>query len=241
MLRTLALAGSILVLSSAAAGAASSARPFLATTATARCTAGAKPALVGGTFTCLKAGMTCSLSHQDDYGRSGFLCRSGRLRAKPAPSPKLAPTGAGSSRADPVVLGKPGSLGNGWSVTVTAVNPDATSAILAADPTNKPPLDGFQYVLVSVSATYNGAGSSHLTPATSFHAMGASGYPHSTSNSYCGTLPAPSLDAANPLVFKGGTISGYAACWMVSKGDISSLELYYQPLFGTTQVWFALH
>ena len=95
-------------------------------------------------------------------------------------------------------------------------------------------------MLVSVSATYTGAGSSHLTPATSFHAIGESGFAHSMSNSFCGTLPSPNLDLSNPLVFKGGTITGYAACWMVSKGDVASLEMYYQPLLGHEQVWFAL-
>ncbi len=240
MLRTAVLAGSILVLSVLATGPASSARPLAAAATSARCAAGSKQALVGGAFTCLRIGQACSLKHQDDYGRSGFLCRSGRLRAKTTAIVKPPPA-AGSTRADPIALGKPGSLGNGWMLTVTAVNADAASAILAADPTNKPPLDNFQYVLVSVSATYAGTGSSHLTPSTSFHAIGASGFAHSTANSYCGTLPSPSLDATNPLVFKGGTISGYAACWMVSKADVASLEMYWQPLVGGAQVWFALH
>ena len=112
--------------------------------------------------------------------------------------------------------------------------------ILAADPSNRAPLNGFQYVLVAVSATYDGPGSSHLTPATSLHAIGILNVAHSSANSFCGKLPSPDLDLDNPLVFKGGKISGYAACWMVLAGDAATLELYHQPLLSNHQVWFAL-
>jgi hypothetical protein len=94
--------------------------------------------------------------------------------------------------------------------------------------------------MITVTATYTGPGSSHLTPDTSFRAVGASNVDHSTSNSFCGELPPPNLDLTNPLAFNGGTESGYAACWMVTTADIASLEMYYQPLLSTTQVWFAL-
>jgi hypothetical protein len=238
--RTTVLAGSILVFFCLTAGTAS-AWPLARDAPAATCKAGFRPGLVGGVFTCLKAGRPCSAKQQPDYARSGFVCRSGRLEAIPAALAKRPVAGPGSSRANPVPLGKAASLGNGWKLTVTAVNQDATSAILAADPANKPPLADFQYVLVSISATYEGPGSSHLTPGTSFRAIGASGFAHSTSNSFCGQLPSPSLDLTNPLVFRGGTISGYAACWMVAKGEVASLELYYQPLLSSAQVWFALH
>jgi hypothetical protein len=239
MLRSALLAGSIVVLCGLGVATASAKPP--ATVVTARCVGGAKLGRVGGVYTCLKVGQPCSARHQGDYGRLGFLCRGGRLHAKVVVVKAAPPASVGSTRADPIPLGKPGDLPTGWSLTVTAVNPDATSAMLAADPANKPPLDGFQYVLVSVSATYNGAGSSHLTPASTLHAIGPSGFAHSTANSYCGTLPSPSLDALNPLVFKGGTIAGYATCWMVAKADVAALEMYWQPLLGGTQVWFALH
>jgi hypothetical protein len=240
VLRTAVLIGSTLAVAWLVAGTVS-AHPLLVTAASARCAAGSKPGVVGGAFKCLKLGQACVMKNQADYARSGFLCRSGRLRAKTTAIKEQPAPGPGSSRTNPVPLGKPGSLGNGWMVTVTGVNSDAAGAVLAVDPNNKPPLDGFQYVLVSVSATYAGVGSSHLTPATSFRAIGTSGFAHSTSNSFCGTLPSPNLDATNPLVFSGGTITGYAACWMVAKADVPSLEMYYQPLLGGPQVWFALH
>ena len=208
------------------------------------CKAGAALARVAGRPTCLTVGQTCLAERQPDYKRATFVCRRGHLQ-KASPLANTVTTtnqspAPGSSRANPVPLGKPGGLGNGWSLTITDVNPDATSAILAADPTNAPPAEGFHYVLVTVTATYNGPGSSHLTPGSSFHAVGASNVDHSTGNSFCGDLPPPNLDLTNPLVFSGGTESGYAVCWMVTTADAASFEMYYETPLSSMQVWFAL-
>lgn len=239
----IALAGSALaaglMVGAASAHALDRAAPALT------CKAGAQPARVAGKLACLKAGQVCSAKLQSDYKLATFVCRRGRLQQISAATKTITTTKQSSppegSRTNPVPLGKPGSLGNGWTVTITSVNTDATSAILAADPTNTAPLQGFHYVTVTVTATYSGPGSSHLTPGTSFRAAGASDFDHSTSNSFCGELPLPNLDLTNPLVFSGGTEAGYAACWMVSTADVATLEMYYQPLLSTTRVWFALH
>jgi len=212
---------------------------------TLTCRPGWSHGLVAGKLTCLKAGLRCSADRPADYARSGLACLNGRLRATPRPTPATASpreaTVPGSSRADPVPLGQPGDLGNGWTVTITGVVADATSALLGADPKNAPPPFGFQDVMVSISATYHGSDeSSHLTPATTFHAIGKYNYPYSTSTNFCGTLPDPNLDATNPLTFAGGSIAGNAACWMVALGDVSTLEMFYQAPLSDRRVWFAL-
>jgi hypothetical protein len=198
--------------------AAASAHPLGPAAAAKSCKPGFKAIRVAGVLTCRKAKAAAATT-----------------------TTNAVVVGLGAVRSNPVPLGKPGALGNGWTLTVTSVNSDATSAILAADPGNSAPLNGMQYVLVAVSATYNGPGSAHLTPATSFHAIGASNVGHTSANSFCGKLPSPDLDLDNPIVYKGHTIAGYAACWMVPTADVPSLELYYQPLLVPAQVWFALH
>jgi|SRR5579862_376469 len=210
------------------------------------CHAGWTHGLVAGKLVCLKPGLACSLAHPADYARSGLACVSGRLRALPHPGSttagKQVTTIPGSSRADPVPLGQPGDLGNGWTLTVTGVVPDATGALLGADPKNAPPPFGFQDVMVAVSATYHGpAESSHLTPSTTLHAIGKYNYPYSTSTSFCGTLPDPDLDSSNPLTFAGGTIAGNAVCWIVAGGDVPSLEMFFEAPLSDVRVWFALH
>jgi hypothetical protein len=190
-----------------------------------------------------RVGGTCSAKLQSAYKHAGLVCVKGklaRLRGAKTVTSTREPTAPGT-RTNPVPLNTAASLGNGWTLTVTSVNADATSVILAADPGNAPPLAGNRYVLVTVTATYTGPGSSHLSPATSFRSMGASNVEHTTSNSFCGELPPPNLDLANPLVSSGNSESGYAACWMVAAADVPSLELDYQPLLATSGVWFALH
>jgi hypothetical protein len=191
----------------------------------------------------LRIGQPCSAKLQTQYKHAGLVCVKGRLAklAKPKTATTTRQLPPAGTRSNPVPLNTPGSLGNGWTLTVTSVNADATSAILAAGPGNAAPLAGYRYVLVTVTAVYNGPGSSHLTPGTSFRAMGTSNVEHTTSNSFCGALPPPDLDVTNPLVQSGGSESGYAACWMVPAADVPSLELYYEPLLATSAVWFALH
>ena len=222
----------------------SPAHAFGRATPAVTCKSGAKLARIAGTFTCLAVGQACSAKRQSDYQLATFVCRRGHLQKTSAIVQTVTTTrqspSPGSSRSNPIPLGKPGGLGNGWAVTITGVNPDATAAILAADPTNAAPVDGYHYVMITVTASYDGPGSSHLTPGSSFHAISASNVDHSSANSFCGALPAPNLDLTNPLVFNGGTESGYAVCWMVTTADVTTLEMYYELPLSSTRVWFAL-
>jgi hypothetical protein len=227
----------VTVLVAGAVAGSGAARPGGATGSALRCGGALKPGVVAGKFRCLRIGQRCSAARQADYRRSGLACRSGRLRVKLVRRVGVA---SGASRVAPVPLGRPAALGNGWTMSVTNVQADATNALLAADPGNKPPGSGLQYVLVSVDATYTGAASSHLSPASSLRAAEGSNAVYSMYNSYCGTLPAPNLDLDNPLVFPGGSVSGYAACWAVPKEEVGSLVMVYAPPHSRTRVWFSL-
>lgn len=59
----------------------------------ASCPRGSKPAIVAGTFKCLRAGQACKARYQNVYGKYGFRCVGGRLRKKatvpPPPPPGL--------------------------------------------------------------------------------------------------------------------------------------------------------
>lgn len=155
---------------------------------------------------------------------------------RPAPSPK-----PGETRDNPIPLGRPGALGNGWVVRVTAVHPDATAEILAADPDNEAPAPGKQFFMVAVSATYTGEGSSRLEPDLTFLAVGEANVAYTTYDDSCGELPEPSLPASDQEVFTGGTIAGNAACWQIPSSDAASLVMYSDPLLAAGErVFFAL-
>jgi hypothetical protein len=58
----------------------------------ASCRTGFKPAIIGGSFKCLKAGRSCTARYQKAYRKYGFHCLNGRLRKGSGVSaPALAP------------------------------------------------------------------------------------------------------------------------------------------------------
>jgi hypothetical protein len=156
----------------------------------------------------------------------------------PQPPPP-APVG---TRGNPVPFGQPAPIGNGWTVTATQYFPNATAAVLAANQFNDPPPAGSQDVMVAVSATFNGSGSSHLNPGFTFRAVGAANVAYTTfGGPSCGVLPEPDLGLNDPEVFSGGTVSGNAACWVVPSSDVASLVMFAEPSSSNTQTFFALH
>lgn len=56
-----------------------------------KCAAGSKGAIIGGKFTCLRAGAKCKAKNQAAYRRNGFTCVSGRLRTLGTPPGGTAP------------------------------------------------------------------------------------------------------------------------------------------------------
>jgi hypothetical protein len=158
--------------------------------------------------------------------------------APPAPPPPPPPPLG--SRDNPIPLGQSAPVGNGWTVTVTGVVPDATAQILAANQFNDPPAAGNQFFMISASGTYNGSGSSRLDSGFSMRAVGASQVAYTTFDNSCGVLPEPNLELDDPQVFAGGTVSGNAACWQIRSSDASSLVMFYRPFLEDQMTWFAL-
>ena len=73
------------------------------------------------------------------------------------PDEPTTPTPApGGNEGSPVPFGTTAAIGEGWLLRVDSFVPDATATVLAAGEFNEPPLDGQQYALARVSATYSG-------------------------------------------------------------------------------------
>jgi hypothetical protein len=129
-------------------------------------------------------------------------------------------------------------------VTVTAVYPDATAQVLAANQFNDPPAPGRQFFMIAVSAIYSGSGSSRLDSGFAMRAVGASqvAYTAFDLDNNCGVLPDPNLDLSDPEVFTGGMVSGNAACWSVLSSDANSLVMFYDDALASPErrTWFAL-
>lgn len=101
---------------------------------------------------------------------------SGARRRRLQPTPPTASAAAvGTTRAAPVPLGEPATAaGARLRVLEVLTGPEATDAVLAADPSNGPPLDGVGYVLVRL-AIENAGDRPLLLSNDDFALVGASG------------------------------------------------------------------
>ena len=145
----------------------------------------------------------------------------------PGPQPGTASTVA---RLASTAVGVTTAVGTDWQFTVTGAARDITAEVLAENEFNSPPPEGFHYVGVDVTFTYNGAASA-IPAQVSIGSVGADNAQHS---GYCGTAP-NELDLYTDL-FAGGSASG-TMCFVVPD-DGAAISLFATADFnGFT--WFA--
>lgn len=134
------------------------------------------------------------------------------------------------ARLAPTPVGTTTQVGSDWELTVTGAARDITTEVLNENQFNEPPPDGFHFVGVDVTYTYNGSGGA--SPAQmSVASVGSNNVQHT---GYCGLAP-NEVDLFTDL-FAGGSASG-TLCLVVpdNSGDIA--------LFATSDfsgyTWFA--
>jgi hypothetical protein len=127
--------------------------------------------------------------------------------------------------------------GQGWKLRVNGWTPDATAHVLAANPHNRRPADGRQYVLVDVTLSNPGPAAASPFSAARLRLAGrANGlYRDGT-----GCVVPDALDLFR-RVTPGRRASGNV-CFEVASEDVSSLVLLCEPRVSLTvpQVFFAL-
>lgn len=163
--------------------------------------------------------------------------------ASPAASPTAVTGSTGpdpdgdlaDGRADPIAVGTATDVGEGWTLTVNGLNPDAAGT-LAVNEFNDPPPAGSAFVLVDVTLQYEGEESGSPT-IIDFHVAGDSnvaGRVGSCSQSWDGELDRFSE------VFGGGTLSG-ELCFEVPESDLDSIQMLATANFGDDPEVFALN
>jgi hypothetical protein len=127
------------------------------------------------------------------------------------------------TRDNPVPLGQPADVGEGWTAVVNSVNLKANEAVAAANPINRPPVEGSVYVVANVTVTYNGDAASDKT-GVRFQALGAASNTvmDSGGSSYA-VAPDPSCIGVTE-VFKGGSLTGNVV-FEVPTADIDSVVM----------------
>ncbi len=146
---------------------------------------------------------------------------------------------AGQTRTNPFKLGTAGyTAGFAWKVAVSSVNTNAWSVVQGANATNKAPRAGYNDVLVTITATYNGPDTgAGFDLVSNFAVATAKGASYGASPSACGIVPNDAAAAGD--YFNGGVLTGNL-CFQVPTSVARSLELYWNA-FGAKAPWWALH
>ena len=156
--------------------------------------------------------------------RAYFSLADGPAADEPYPTPPQPSGTQTGSRGDPHPAGATVRLDDGWELTVTDADADATDRVLAHNQCNDPPADGHQFAIVEVAATYTGDdeparfdGSYRLGAVGDAGAIG-----YRTFTDSCGVIP-DALD--DPETYQGGTITGNV-CWQTRTADADTLAVH---------------
>jgi len=155
----------------------------------------------------------------------------------PLREPVTTEGGDPGTRGNPFPIGETARVGN-WDLTVVSAAPDAGEAVLAENPFNDPPADGYRFFIAEIAATYQGAEAESLFLGLTFEAVGNGGVAYDFS-AYCGVIPDPIDDFFD--IPTGGTVTGNI-CWQVTTDDADSLVLMAYPgfSFGDDRAFFSL-
>jgi hypothetical protein len=146
--------------------------------------------------------------------------------------------GSGSDLGPTVSVGDPATVGS-WEIRVVGVTPDATDQVMAENQFNDPPVEGNQFYIATLEATYSGGESSTFWIDMTLKAIGESNVAYEPYEASCGVIPDDINDAGE--TFPGGTVTGNV-CWSVGSQDVTSLVLIAEEsfTFDETRVFFAL-
>ena len=160
------------------------------------------------------------------------------------PSQDSAPADLGT-REIPVPIGSTFEVNNGstdhWDITVLEITPDATQDVLAENPFNDAPEEGNQFLIVSVRATYLGAGSKNFNGLfrLRLRAGGGLGDVYTTFDDFCGVIPS-AMDSYRDISARE-SVEGNV-CWQVPTDDVDHLVMFLvsDDYLNETRFWFSL-
>jgi hypothetical protein len=151
-------------------------------------------------------------------------------------SAAVAPSGPVGTRANPVPIGAPADIGDGFTLVVNSVNLDATQQVTGENTFNDAPPDGSVYVLINVTATYNGP-DDKTTPFFLISGVTSSNVEINELDNF---VVAPDAFDSTADVFMGGSTTGNFVL-TVPSAELDSLVLYTSAGFSDNDVYFAAH
>jgi hypothetical protein len=144
------------------------------------------------------------------------------------------------TRDNPLEVGTRIEMGD-WTLAVTEVTLDATDAVMAENDFNDPPVEGRQFVMFNVDATYEGDDSGTAWLDFSWAIVGAAGNTFGTGmDDYCGVIPDPLDDTGE--TFPGGNVGGNV-CVSVDSDQVEggTIRIEESLSFDDTRAFYALN
>jgi hypothetical protein len=132
--------------------------------------------------------------------------------------PPAPPAGFGLSRSNPVPMGQPFLVPEGWEITILEFIADATQIVLDENMFNDPPAPGRRYSIVRVRMKNVSAGNP-ADPDAGFalRMVGSQNIGYSTFRESCGVIP-DDIDFKSGDIFAGGIIEGNV-CYQTAIGE----------------------
>ena len=143
------------------------------------------------------------------------------------------------TRDNPLPVGTRIEMGD-WTLAVTEVTLDATEQVMAENEFNDPPVEGRQFVLFEVEATYEGEESGTAWLDFSWAIVGSAGNTFGTGmDDYCGVIPNPLDDTGE--TFPGGNVAGNV-CVSVDSDQVDGATIRIEETFSfdDTRAFYAL-
>lgn len=140
------------------------------------------------------------------------------------------------ARSNPAPVGTAAEIGDGWSFSVDGPATDITDAVLAENQFNEAPPEGYRFVGVPVTYTYNG---SEPTGQAFLVTTSAVGSANTALRGSCGVVPG-GIDTFAEIV-PGGSLSG-TFCVVVPADDLANgtWQVYAWATFDETYDFFAV-
>lgn len=133
------------------------------------------------------------------------------------PSPTNPPA-VGLSRSNPVPMGQPYLVPEGWRIEILDFIPDATQIVMDENQFNDPPAAGFRFSIVRVRMSNVSAGNPADPDAGyALRMVGSRNVGYSTFRDSCGVIP-EDLDFMSFEVFEGGSVEGNV-CYQTGVGE----------------------
>lgn len=144
------------------------------------------------------------------------------------------------TRDNPLEVGTRIEMGD-WTLTVTEVTLDATEQVMSENEFNDPPVEGRQFVLFTVDATYEGEESGTAWLDFSWAIVGSAGNTFGTAmDDYCGVIPNPLDDTGE--TFPGGNVAGNVCVSVDSEQvDGATIRIEESLSFDDTRAFYALN